>query len=478
MLFNSPFFLFAFLPTFLLVYFLFPTLRIRNLVVLLFSAFFLAWGDLIFLFYVFIGTLIDYLVIKYVFCNEKYNNYSKKLWLIAAIAINVGALIFFKYANFLFDQINPLFELFAFDKPSWYGVALPLGISFVAFHKISFLMDLYKGRINPPKSLINALIYILLFPQLIAGPIVRYQDIGYQIENRIIKANNFLSGFFCFSYGLAKKTVIADPAGVIADYVFNLQPQALSVGYAWLGILAFTMQIYFDFSGYSNMAIGLARMIGFNFPENFNQPYTARNITDFWSRWHITLSKWMGLYLYIPLGGNRVRKSRMYINLWIVFLVSGFWHGSAWTFIAWGAYFGFFLTLEKWMNINGISFKIPIFFKRLTTFLVILNSWVLFRADSLPYAIKFFERMYDFSSEPISALEPFSLAFHPHDVSMLLIGLLFSIIKIPKFILKFKELEYPIFRDIIYFVGGIILLIISSAYIFSFGISSFLYFRF
>jgi alginate O-acetyltransferase complex protein AlgI len=359
MLFNSPFFLLAFLPVFLVIYFVVPGIRMRNMVIVLFSIFFFAWGDPVFVWYVIAGTWIDYMIIKHVLFNQTYRGGVRKAGLVFAILINVLALLFFKYANFFIDQFQPLLLLAGLEKPSWYGVALPLGISFIAFHKMSFVIDLYKKRTSPPASFIDALLYILFFPQLIAGPIIRYHDISSQIRVRQHSTSDFLAGFFRFARGLGKKALIADPAGAIATAIFVLPPESMPAHYAWLGVLAYSIQIYFDFSGYSDMAIGLGRIIGFRFPENFNQPYTAKSITEFWQRWHITLSNWMRLYLYIPLGGNKVAPWRMYFNLWIVFLISGFWHGAAWTFIVWGAYYGFFLTFEKLCERRGWSLPVP-----------------------------------------------------------------------------------------------------------------------
>jgi alginate O-acetyltransferase complex protein AlgI len=280
------------------------------------------------------------------------------------------------------------------ERPNWYGIALPLGISFIAFHKISFVIDIYKQRTTEPASFVEALLYILFFPQLIAGPIIRYHDISQQIKSREHSSEEFIAGFFRFARGLGKKALIADPAGDVANAIFALSPDSMPSHYAWIGVLAYTLQIYFDFSGYSDMAIGIGRIVGFRFPENFNQPYIAKNVTEFWQRWHITLSKWMRLYLYIPMGGNKVAPLRMYFNLWTVFLISGLWHGASWNFVIWGAYYGFFLTLEKLCQRHRFVLPIPSIMKQLFTFVIIMNAWVLFRADSLSYAMHLLGRMY------------------------------------------------------------------------------------
>ncbi|MBV5304524.1 MAG: MBOAT family protein [Chlorobium sp.] len=478
MLFNSPFFLLAFLPVFLVTYFLVPGIRLRNVVIVLFSTFFFAWGDPVFVWYVIAGTWIDYMIIKHVLFNQSYSGGIRKAGLIVAILINVSALLFFKYANFFIDQFQPLLLMAGMKKPSWYGVALPLGISFIAFHKMSFVIDLYKQRTSPPASFIDALLYILFFPQLIAGPIIRYHDISSQIRERGHSTSDFLAGFFRFARGLGKKALIADPAGAIATSIFVLPPESMPAHYAWLGVLAYSIQIYFDFSGYSDMAIGLGRIIGFRFPENFNQPYTAKSITEFWQRWHITLSNWMRLYLYIPLGGNRVAPWRMFFNLWIVFLISGFWHGAAWTFILWGAYYGFFLTFEKFCERRGWSLPVPGLFKQLLTFIIVMNAWVLFRADSLWYAMRFLGRMYGTFPQSQPEAEPFALIFPPHGLAVIVIGMLIALIPLPEAIHRYALLRDSFQLDTIRWVSGMILFLVALSAVMASGSSSFLYFRF
>ncbi|HNX67880.1 MAG TPA: MBOAT family O-acyltransferase [Candidatus Omnitrophota bacterium] len=478
MLFNSPFFLLVFIPAFLVAYFAIPGIRLRNAVIVLFSLFFFAWGDPVFVWYVIAGTWIDYRIIKSILCSPGRSERAKKVWLIVAISLNVFALLFFKYANFFVDQIEPLLRFAGRGRPSWYGVALPLGISFIAFHKISFVVDLYKRRITPPANFKDALLYILFFPQLIAGPIIRYHEIGPQIETRTHSTEDFLIGFFRFSRGLGKKALLADPAGVIANAVFGMAPQSLPFSYAWIGVIAYAVQIYFDFSGYSDMAIGLGRLVGFRFPENFNQPYTAKSITEFWKRWHITLSNWMRLYLYIPMGGNRVEPWRMYLNLWIVFLLSGLWHGAAWTFVLWGAYYGFFLTLEKFCERRGWTFSVPGVIKNLWTFLVVLNAWVLFRAPTIDYARLFLGRMYGMLSQSQPTSEPFALIFPPHDLAVTLIGLLIAMIPLPEAVRRLGAIRDSSILDMTRWGFGVLLFWVALSDILASGVSSFLYFRF
>ncbi|MCK9637429.1 MAG: MBOAT family protein [Methylobacter tundripaludum] len=478
MLFNSPLFLLVFIPLFLMAYFAVPGIRLRNAVIVLFSIFFFAWGDPVFVWYVIAGTWIDYMIIKHVLMNPTLSEEVKKGGLVVAILINVGALLFFKYANFFVDQVQPLLHMIGIEKPSWYGVALPLGISFIAFHKISFVLDLYKQRTSPPASFIEALLYILFFPQLIAGPIIRYHEISQQIRVRTHSAEEFIAGFFRFARGLGKKALIADPAGEIANAIFALPPESLPSHYAWVGVLAYSVQIYFDFSGYSDMAIGLGRVVGFRFPENFNQPYTAKSVTEFWQRWHITLSNWMRLYLYIPLGGNKVAPWRMYFNLWIVFLISGLWHGAAWNFVLWGAYYGFFLTLEKMCERRGWDLPMPGVVKQLLTFVIIINAWVLFRAESLDYAIQLLGRMYGLIPQLQPTTEPFALIFPPHGLVVIVVGLLIAVIPLPEALHRLAMVKDSLKLDSIRWAASIVLFWSALSSIMASGSSSFLYFRF
>ncbi len=478
MLFNSPLFLLAFIPLFLITYFSVPGIRLRNVVIVLFSTFFFAWGDPVFVWYVVAGTWIDYMIIKHVLINPIHSEGVRKAGLIVAILINVGALLFFKYANFLVDQAQPLLQIAGMERPSWYGVVLPLGISFIAFHKISFVVDLYKQRASPPASFIDALLYILFFPQLIAGPIIRYHEISQQINVRIHGTEEFLAGFFRFARGLGKKALIADPAGEIANAIFALPAESLPAHYAWMGVLAYSVQIYFDFSGYSDMAIGLGRIVGFRFPENFNQPYTAKSVAEFWQRWHITLSNWMRLYLYIPLGGNKVAPWRMYLNLWIVFLISGFWHGAAWNFILWGAYYGFFLTLEKFCERRGWSLPAPAVVKQLLIFVIVMNAWVLFRADSLEYAMRLLGRMYGILPQLQPTIEPFPLIFPPHGLAVIAVGMLIAMIPLPEALHRLAMIKNSLKLDTARWATSIILFLAALSSVMASGSASFLYFRF
>lgn len=303
--------------------------------------------------------------------------------------LNISALLYYKYTNFFIDQLN----LFLDPKLSNLKIMLPVGISFFTFHKISYAVDVYRGISRPSRNIIEYLLYISFFPQLIAGPIIRFHDIENQLVKREASFQRVFDGLFRFSIGLAKKVLIADALGSVVDRVFRMQANTLTTEWAWFGILSYSFQIYFDFSGYSDMAIGLAKVFGFDFLENFNKPYNAQSVTDFWKRWHISLSRWMKDYLYIPLGGNRVSKLRNYFNLWIVFLASGFWHGASWNFIIWGIIHGSFIVFDR-VGFENFSKKIPKFLNVLITFLIVMVAWVFFRAEDLNKSLLFIERMF------------------------------------------------------------------------------------
>lgn len=433
MLFTSPLFLFIFLPAFLAAYYLTPdTTRSRNAVALMGSVVFFAWGEPLFVFALIAGTLIDYWISLAIAPNAPRSIRIKRLLLAFGIALNVGWLIAAKYVDFIVTQIiNPL--------TPWTGLSvapphipLLLGISFITFHRISYLIDSFNGRAVPPRGFLDCALYIFLFPQLIAGPIIRYHDIGAQIHHRTHSAEDVLLGFVRFGVGMAKKLLIADPLGIAADRLFGLPTTELSVAYAWGGALAYTLQIYFDFSGYSDMAIGLGRMMGFRFPENFNRPYISRSITEFWRRWHISLSSWMRLYLYIPLGGNRGARWRTYFNLWIVFVISGFWHGASWNFIAWGAYFGALLSIER---AAGEMFPgrrpLPSAISQILTLLLVMFGWVLFRAPDLTHAVQYLTAMFGGNPPLDPDPRPWGLVFGNRELATMIVGLLIACLPWP-----------------------------------------------
>lgn len=380
MVFSSFTFLFLFLPAALVGYFL-TLSRFRNHFLLAASCIFYGWGAPTVLPFLLISTAVDYLLSSRLAVSEK-----RRLWLSIGVGYNLAFLGYFKYANFFVEQGNRLAALSGFEPIPWGAVLLPIGVSFFTFQKISFLVDLYRGKAERPERFIDYALFVTLFPQLIAGPIIRFHDIAEQLRGRVHTEERFFSGMLRFSIGLAKKLLIADYLAITADQVFVQAPAAQPTAYLWIGLLAYSFQIYFDFSGYSDMAIGIGKFFGFRFPENFDQPYRSRSFTEFWRRWHMTLSHWMKEYLYIPLGGNRRGAFRTYLNLVIVFLLSGLWHGAAWTFILWGAFHGSFLVLERrFPAVKG---------SMAAAFLLVTLGWVLFRSPSLQYAGEFYQGLF------------------------------------------------------------------------------------
>lgn len=391
MVFSSLIFVFGFLPLFLAAYYLTPQ-RFKNITALAGSYLFYAWGAPGFVFVLVATAFIDYSISK-AFYHQRVTAKKRKMLLILSLLMNLGLLGYFKYSNFFVQQINTALSLFGINSIPWSTVVLPIGISFFTFQEMSYILDVYWRNVKPARAFTDFAMYLVLFPQLIAGPIVRYIDVAQQVRHRSHTADKMFQGIYRFSVGLGKKVLIANTLGEVADTVFGLSFHSLSTPYAWVGILCYTFQIYFDFSGYSDMAIGLGKMIGFDYMENFNLPYISQNFTEFWRRWHISLSTWMREYVYIPLGGNRVKRSRMYMNLAITFLLSGFWHGAGWSFVVWGAYHGCFIIFDKifW---SRASQKLPRAVNVFLTFFFINVSWVFFRSNTLVDAGRYLSIMF------------------------------------------------------------------------------------
>lgn len=395
MVFSSASFLFYFLPVVLALYF--PCVRfgrLRNWILLAASLFFYTWGEGEFVAVMLLSVVTNYFLGIWVYKAHERSN--AKLQVGVAIAFNLVLLVIFKYTNFLVANLNLLLAEFGLPQLVVGHVHLPIGISFFTFHCVSYIMDIYRRQTPPQMSLPNTALYISLFPQLVAGPIIRYKDIASQITHRIVDSERFAKGINRFIIGLGKKVLIANVLALPADKIFAIPAEHLTTPVAWLGIVCYTFQIYFDFSGYSDMAIGLGHMFGFKFMENFNYPYIARSIQEFWRRWHISLSTWFRDYLYIPLGGNRVGKFRLYFNLVMVFFLCGLWHGASWNFVLWGMFHGLFSVIER--------FSIG---KRLTqgsrivahayTMLVVMVAWVFFRVETLPMALTYLKAMFGFA---------------------------------------------------------------------------------
>ncbi len=386
MLFSSMTFVYMFLPVVCLIY-LCSKKELHNGILLAASILFYAWGEPRYLAIMFLTIIVNYLGAIAV---EKYDRH-KKLALILTVIVNLGFLAYFKYFNFVLDNINHIFSL----DIKLVEVILPLGISFYTFQAMSYLIDVYRGECKAQKDFYKLALYICLFPQLIAGPIVKYHDIEEQIDSREVNFDKVQYGVKRFIIGLSKKMLIANTMGAIADKIFVQAPDTFTPVVAWLGAAAYSFQLFFDFSGYSDMAIGLGAIFGFKFMENFNYPYISKSITEFWRRWHISLSTWFKQYLYIPLGGNKNGLKRTCINLGIVFLLTGLWHGASWTFIIWGIWNGFFIILEKITGLHKDAQGFWInFTKHIYAVLVFVLGWVLFRSDDLGYAFKYIKNMF------------------------------------------------------------------------------------
>lgn len=373
------------MPITLLLYFIVPQkhIKIKNVVLLVMSLLFYALGELKYLWVMLLSILLNYAIT--IGMNDK----NKKILLIIDLVFNIGMLGIFKYLNFFIRIINniPLCNV------NEINLALPIGISFFTFQIMSYVIDVYSGKVKKQKNIINIATYITLFPQLIAGPIVNYKTVENELESRKQSWEDVSSGIRRFIVGLAKKVIIANNVAVVADAVFNSSAYELGTGLVWGGAIAYALQIYFDFSGYSDMAIGLGRIFGFKFLENFNYPYVASSVTDFWRRWHISLSSWFREYVYIPLGGNRCSKIKWFRNIFIVWMLTGFWHGANWNFILWGLYFAVFLIMEKLFGLKLLE-KIPKLFQHIYSIVVILIGWVIFRVEDFSKLLEILKMLF------------------------------------------------------------------------------------
>ena len=384
MVFSSLTFLCIFLPVVFILYTVIPNLKIRNALLIVASLIFYGYGEPVYVFLMIFSSILNYLCALWVAKDENKKN---KFALIVAVVVNLAILGVFKYTGFIVGSINDLLSV-SIPVPQ---ISLPIGISFFTFQALSYVVDVYIDKVAVQKNFFNILLYVSFFPQLIAGPIVKYHDINEQIDNRHQDLDKIAMGMRRFICGLAKKVLIANTMGQVTDHIFAQEASTLSFFSSWLGAIAYIFQIYYDFSGYSDMAIGLGHMFGFEFKENFNYPYGAKSIQDFWRRWHISLSTWFKEYLYIPLGGNRKGKARTAINKIIVFFATGLWHGANWTFVLWGLYHGMFLLLEEFIPLLK---KLPKFFAHIYTILVVTIGFVLFRADTISDALSYIAQMF------------------------------------------------------------------------------------
>jgi len=481
MVFSEIVFLLYFLPVFFAVYYLCGK-YLKNLVILLGSILFYAWGAPEFVIIALISIVLNFFIVQWLHKTEHARK--KRLLLIVSIVINIGLLAYFKYANFFIDNVNSALGAVGVEGVSWTEIVLPIGISFFTFQSLTYSLDVYRKVHAPLRLVTDYMLYILMFPQMIAGPIVRFNSIADQITERTSSIDDKLVGFYRFCIGLGKKVLIANVMGAKADAIMGASAaDILAMDYsgldstvAWLGILAYTFQIYFDFSGYSDMAIGLGRMMGFKFPENFDNPYVSRSITEFWKRWHITLGAWMRDYLYIPLGGNRVKsKSRLYFNLWIVFLLSGLWHGASWGFVIWGAFHGAFLILDR-LFLDKVLKRIGKVPSVLITFFIVAMGWVIFKIEDAGQAIVYYDRLFSFDFEPIEWFK------NKEFFVILIIAAFFSFFTILKPGLKVQNKvfysEYGNSLSIVMFLVCGALFMLSVASVTSSSFNPFIYFRF
>ena len=390
MLFSSMTFIFLFLPILCTLYLgiskFFPKTKYKNYLLLLASIFFYAWGEPKYLIIMLITIAVNYA--GAIFLN-KFTQYKKGILTLTILA-DLSFLIYFKYFNFIVDNLNSLFTAdFNVIK-----VVMPIGISFYTFQAMSYLVDVYRGTVQVQKNIAKLALYICLFPQLIAGPIVQYADVADQIDKRTENFDKIVYGVKRFIVGLSKKVLLANTLGAVADKIFDAPVNTFSPGVAWLGAVTYTFQLFYDFSGYSDMAIGLGSVFGFKFLENFNYPYISKSITEFWRRWHISLSSWFKNYLYIPLGGNRRGTVRMYMNLFIVFLATGIWHGASWNFVIWGLWHGLFIIFEKLTGWHQVSTRKWSIVQHFYLLMVVVLGWVVFRSDNLSYAVDYIRNMF------------------------------------------------------------------------------------
>jgi len=480
--FNSSLFLLYFLPAFFLVYFLLPG-KTRNWFLLISSILFYSWGAPGFLPILAISVIIDYFLLKEM--QHREGTVRSMIFWISAV-MNIGLLLYFKYMNFFIDQVNAGLGMFHISPVRWFAIALPIGISFITFQKLACTFDIYRKAFPGFKCLADYATYIFMFPQLLAGPIVRPGQIEYQIRERrdTSTIDHRLTGFIRFIIGLAKKILIADGLGIIVNSIFNLSPSELSSGVAWMGAITYSFQIYFDFSGYSDMAIGLALMLGFKLPENFNSPYLSRSITEFWRRWHITLSLWLRDYIFLPLAYSVSRKlpeekyagikteNLIYITATLVtFFLCGFWHGAGWNFIAWGVYQGIFLIFDRLFLLRYLKKigKVPAI---MITFLFLTIGWVIFRS-SIPGV--FLGKMFLFKGGINDIL------FHPKFWTVFTLAVIFSFWNMNKRIKKWVDRVYHAPSQTILIgmtVLSIVLFFICEANITGAEFSPFIYFRF
>ena len=468
MLFSSIVFLFTFLPAVVILYYLLPV-RFRNVILLLASLVFYAWGEPVYLFLMLLSILFNYFSGLDIARNLQDKRAAKRS-LVFNLIINLAVLGFFKYEGFVLDTLNGILPVHI----SYHALPLPIGISFYTFQILSYIIDVYRGNVKVQTNLPNFALYVTMFPQLIAGPIVQYADVDEQLASREVSRTKFGEGSMYFIRGLAKKVLLANTSGMIFTEVSGLAKGNIAVMTAWLGAFAYMFQIYFDFSGYSDMAIGLGKMFGFEFNMNFNYPYVSKSITEFWRRWHISLSSWFRDYVYSPLGGNRVSKIKHIRNLLIVWFLTGLWHGAAWNFVAWGLYYGVILIIEKYL-LSPVLDRLPDVVRHIYSIVLVVIGWVLFFSSSFGQAADYIRVMFGAGAHGFADRESMYLL-----TSNLILWLILIFGSTPlvhfryEHMLRTKKWNTTIINSVVY----VALFIVCIAYLVTETYNPFLYFRF
>lgn len=470
MVFSSAVFLFYFLPFVLIIYFIANrNLLLQNIILLLSSLVFYFWGEKEYTILVLASVFLNYVMgIVIASSREKW----KKFWLGLSLTANIGMLMYFKYFGFI---VANLCKLTGHVDPGIEDIHLPLGISFFTFHGITYIVDIYRRDARVSWNPINVGLYTLFFPQLVAGPIVRYKELDLQLTGRKVTQERLRTGVKRFIIGFAKKILIANNMGAIADEIYAVEPQYMTPELLWMAAFCYMLQIYFDFSGYSDMAIGLAKLFGFDFPENFNFPYSAKSIKDFWRRWHISLSTFFRDYVYIPLGGSKKGIFRTYLNLIIVFFLTGFWHGASWNFIIWGLYHGFFLIIER-IFLEKFLLKIPKIFSHIYTLLVVILGWVLFRIEDFSLLKTVLARMLFVTHEVAEIYRPV-VYLDRYNTLLMLIGVIASF-PVYNYVKKKFQWKHNVFTQLSSDVGYLLVFFFSIAAMASSTFNPFIYFRF
>ena len=471
MVFSSNIFLFMFLPAVLGIYYISKN-ELRNIIFLLASLFFYAWAEPSYIWIIILSIVINYLAGLLMGRTDKIS--VKRLILAAGILLNILLLFYFKYYDFVVSSINRVFD----SNLSLKNIALPVGISFYTFSGLSYIIDVYMGKAEAQKNPMNIALYISMFPKLVQGPIVKFKDVENQLHDRRVTAEGFAEGIRRFVFGLSKKVLLANQLGSVAGEIFGDNPLANSVSTAWLGAILYTLQLYFDFSGYSDMAIGLGKMFGFDFMENFNYPYISKSISEFWRRWHISLGAWFREYVYIPLGGNR--RGNVYVNLFIVFLLTGIWHGASWNFIIWGIWHGIFMLIERFVKKHKKTREesknvFLSFFKWAYTSLAVIVGWVMFNSPGMSYAWDYIKVMFGMEKPQ----PEFSIMWYlDFKLIILIIVAVIACLPVKNQVLKLKIFKNETVRIVAGNIYTALLLIVSLMFMMTDTYNAFIYFKF